>query len=76
MSGKRITGKASTYQKGEAAEIRNGGGSQSASDRTALNQIVHSGDTSGPWAKTPNPYRDPTNSFDPEAEKVLERNRK
>lgn len=59
---------ASDSQKGEAAELRYG---VPHPLRTDLSQIIHSGDRFGPWADTPNPYRDLSNSYDPKAEAVL-----
>ena len=72
MSG-RYQNKADATQKGRAAEMRNDGTNYSYPDRSTLNQIVHSGDTSGPFASTPNPYRDPSNSYDSKAEAALDR---
>ena len=45
----------------------------SGSDRTIVNQIVHSGDTKGQYADVPNPYRDPTFSHDNRAQRELDR---
>lgn len=63
-------------QKGEAAEIRNSGTGMGYQEKVQLHQIVHSADRVGKYANTPNPYRDLTNSYDPEAEKVLQKFRK
>ena len=71
--GASTTEGASALQKGKAAEIRNGKDFVSKEDRDELNKIVHAGDIRGKYAQTPNQYRDPTNSFDPKAEKVLEK---
>ena len=64
------TGGASSEQKGQAAEMRNTPGMPTEL-RQAANQIVHSGDTAGKYATTPNPFRDPTNSYDSNAQNVL-----
>jgi hypothetical protein len=45
----------------------------SGSDRTIVNQIVHSGDTKGQYADVPNPYRDSTFSHDNRAQGELDR---
>ena len=66
-----MTGGASSNQKGQAAELR-GQHNLTSSERTTCNQIVHSGDTKGPYSQTHNPYRDPTNSYDSNAQKKLD----
>jgi hypothetical protein len=73
MSGLRQYG-ALALQKGEAAEFRNDNSyAKTSGQYDALNQIVHSGDPNGKYAKTPNPYRDPTNTYDPDAQAVIEK---
>ena len=75
-NGQYVSGGANAYQKGRAAELRNGGQRVSSSDKQAMNQIVHSGDTTGKYKDTQNNYRDPTNSYDPKAQAVLNRYKK
>lgn len=59
----------------EAAMLRNCANSNNLSsfERRALNQIVHSTDVRGPYANTPNPFRDHTASYDKDAQKILDR---
>jgi hypothetical protein len=63
----------SAAQKGTAAQIRYNGKYRSTDDQKKLHEIVHSGDLTGPYAEKPNRFRDPTNTFDPEAEQLLQR---
>lgn len=63
---------ASVKQMGEAARLRNNGTEYSKEERVSLHQIVHAGDTSGKFSHTPNPYRDPTCTYDPKAQQVLD----
>jgi hypothetical protein len=65
-----ITGGASESQIGQAAILR--GQTVDPSDRIILNQIVHSADVVGPFANTPNAFRDPTTTFDPQAQAALD----
>jgi hypothetical protein len=65
-----MTGGASSNQKGQAAELR-GQHNLTKGERDTCNQIVHSGDTRGQYAQTPNPYRDSTNTYDPNAQAKL-----
>ena len=58
---------ATAYQKGRAAELRKS--LPSGTLKKALNQVVHSGDKNGGT----NPYADPTNSYDPRAQEVIEK---
>ena len=55
---------ASFQQIGQAAQLR-GQHQLTHNERQFCNQVVHSSDTSGPYSKMPNPYHDPTNSYDP-----------
>jgi len=52
------TPEATADQMVRAEEIRNSGRQVSKADRTALNQIVHSGDATGPSSKTTNTLKD------------------
>eukprot|EP00943_MAST-04B_sp_MAST-4B-sp1_P008066 g8066.t1 len=63
---------ASEPQMGEAANIRNTIPDMSRADRNTLNQIIHSSDKYGPYASTPNPFRDLTASYDPKAQAALD----
>jgi hypothetical protein len=45
----------------------------SGSDRTIVNQIIHSGDTMGQYKDEPNPFRDPGFRFDRSAQVQLDR---
>lgn len=65
MSAFNQSGGASTYQKGQAAELRT---YTNGKVRKQLNQIVHSGDKK---PKKGNKFIDPTNSYDPKAQKVI-----
>jgi hypothetical protein len=56
---------------GKAAEVRYSSTKISSSLRTELNQIVHSADTTGPFASKPNPYRGPTN-YDSKASQAVD----
>jgi hypothetical protein len=53
-------GGADNEQRGEAGRIR--GGEVSKEDYSTLSKIVHSSDTHGRWANTPNEYRDTSHS--------------
>jgi len=65
-------GGASALQKGEACEVR-GYLNPSSGIYRQLNQIIHSGDPPiGKYGTSPNPFRDLTNSKDPNAEKSLQ----
>jgi hypothetical protein len=57
---------ASTYQKGQAAELRT---FTTGKVRNKLNQIVHSGDKR---PRKGNVFIDPTNSYDPEAQDAID----
>lgn len=63
---------ASSEQKGRAAELRY----SLPYAPSELHAIVHSGDVNGQYRNRPNRFRDLTNSFDPEAEKELNRYKK
>ncbi len=58
-------------QMGEACEMRYSL-PLSSEERQLLHQIAHSGDTYGPFAHTPNEFRDLTRSYDPKAQEVLD----
>lgn len=64
-------GGASYGQIGEAAGLRYASGMPSGI-RQDLNAIVHSGDQVGPFATMPNKFRDPTFSYDPRAQGVID----
>jgi hypothetical protein len=59
---------ASITQIGTAAVLRYTPGI-SSDQRAALNQIVNSADPTG---RNANPYRDPTQSYDPKAQAVID----
>lgn len=61
---------ASVRQIGQAAQFR-GNYPLTFEERRFCNQIVHSGDTIGPFATTPNSYRDPTFTYDARAQREL-----
>lgn len=61
------SGGASAQQKGRAAEMRT---FVSGSARSDLNKIVHSGDKD-PHKYGKNQFADPSNSYDPKAQKAL-----
>lgn len=66
MSAQNVPINASTLQKGEAAEDRT---FTTGKIRRDLNEIVHSGDKK---PRKGNKFVDPTNSYDPEAQKVID----
>lgn len=61
------------HQIHKAIQLRGQTPNLSKEDRTILNQIVHSGDIVGPYSTTPNPYRDPTFTYDEKAQTELDR---
>lgn len=63
---------ASNMQVGQAAQLRYDPGIPYGV-RQDLHAIVHSGDEYGPFATTPNRFRDPTHSYDPQAQAVIDR---
>lgn len=62
------TRSANADQVGQAAALRHGELSQE--DRRTVNQIIHSGDRN-PHMCGPNPYADPTKSYDQNAQEAL-----
>jgi len=69
---------ASREQMGEACELR--AQLPNGKLRTCLHQIIHAPDNirmsvERPWHRLVNPFHDVTATFDPKAEKVLERAR-
>ena len=63
----------STHRKDELLNFEVMGRIKNKDLFASLSQIVHSGDTDGHWSSTPNPFRDPKNKFDPEAQKILDK---
>jgi hypothetical protein len=62
---------ASITQIGTAAVLRFQPGT-TPEQRNALHEIVHSADTTGRYANTPNAYRDLTITYDPAAQAVID----
>ena len=61
----------SPAQMGEASDLRYTV-PMDKPDTLALHQIVHSSDKFGPYAHTPNPYRDLTSTYDPSVQVKLD----
>jgi hypothetical protein len=61
---------ADAEQVGQAAALRHGG--LSPEDKVTCNQIIHSGDKN-PDLRGPNPYADPSKSYDPKAQEALDK---
>ena len=71
----REVNRATADQRGQAAEVRGGGVSTPV--YLDMCAIVHSGDTKGKYASTPNVYRqEEKNKFDPKAQEAIDKARK